>query len=63
MPFGIIVRCVQFIQFSIAIVMRVKMARRKRDDKYSTGDPSKEKKSKEKVKEVKRCLRGKMTTR
>ena len=28
--------------------MRVKMARRKHDDKDSTGDPSKEKKSKEK---------------
>ena len=53
MPFGIIARCVQFIQFSIAIVMRVKMARRKRDDKDSTGDPSKEK-SKDKVKEVKK---------
>ena len=49
MPFGIIARCVQFVQFSIAIVMRVKMARRKRDDKDSTGDPSKEK-----VKEVKK---------
>ena len=30
------------------------MSRRKRDNKDSTGDPSKEKKSKEKVKEVKK---------
>ena len=52
MPIGIIPRCVQFVQFSIAIVSRVKMARRKCDDKDSTGDPSKEKK--EKVKEIKK---------
>ena len=52
MPFGIIARCVQFIQFSVAIVRRMKMARRKPDDMDSTGDPSKEKK--EKVKEVKK---------
>ena len=54
MPFGIIARCGQFIQFSIAIVMRVKVARRKCNDKDSTGDPSKEKKEKDKVKEVKK---------
>ena len=48
MPFGIIARCAQFVQFSIAIVRTVKMARRKRDD--STGVTSK--KSKEKVKET-----------
>ena len=64
MPFGIIARWVQFVQFTISIVMRVKMARRKRDDKDSTGDPSKEKKSKEKVKEVrKKPARKNMTTR
>ena len=49
-----IIRMPQFVQFTIAIVMRVKMARRKPDDKDSTGDASKEKKSKEKVKEVKK---------
>ena len=59
-PFGIIARCVQFVQFSIAIVMRVKMARRERDDKDSTGDPSKEKK--EKVKEVKKRPARKIMT-
>ena len=42
MPFVIIARCVQFVQFSIAIVRRVKMVRRKHDDKDSTGDSSKE---------------------
>ena len=61
MPFGIIARCVQFIQFSIAIIRRVKMARRKRDDKDNTGDPSKEKQLKEKVEDVKkRPLEGKV---
>ena len=49
MPFGIIAKCVQFVQFSITIVRRVKMERRKHD---STGEASKQKKSKEKVKEV-----------
>ena len=45
MPLGIIARCVQFIEFTIALVRAVKMVRRKRDDKDSTGVPLKEKKS------------------
>ena len=49
MPYGIIARCVQFVEFTIALVRTVKMVRRKRDDKDSTGAPSKEK-----VKEVKK---------
>ena len=43
MPFGIIARCFQFVEFTIALVRRVKMVRRKRDDKDSTVAPSKEK--------------------
>ena len=49
MPFGIIARCVQFVEFTIALERTVKMVRRKREDKPSTGAPSK--KSNEEVKE------------
>ena len=60
MPLGIIPWCVQFIEFTIALVRTVKIVRRKHDDKESTCAPSKEKKSKERVKDTKmRSLRKK----
>ena len=43
MPFGFIARCIQFVEFTLALVRTVKMVRRKHDDKPSTGGPSKSK--------------------